>query len=127
MKFINKLLAVLLLASAVVCSVNAQANLQKLKNETPEQRAAFQTKLMKEKLNLNDMQLTKVSTINLKYAEKFEPIIKSDDNRFLRMRQAKALMEQKDKELQAVFTKTQYNEYLAVENEIRKKIRSQMN
>ncbi|BAU54696.1 hypothetical protein MgSA37_02874 [Mucilaginibacter gotjawali] len=121
MKFINKLLAVLLLASAVVCSVNAQANLQKLKNETPEQRAAFQTKLMKEKLNLNDMQLTKVSTINLKYAEKFEPIIKSDDNRFLRMRQAKALMEQKDKELQAVFTKTQYNEYLAVENEIRKK------
>jgi hypothetical protein len=127
MKYINKIVAGLFSIAVSLSSVKAQNNLQKLKDATPEQRAAFQTKLMKEKLGLNDAQLTRVASINLRYAEEFEPVIKSTDSRFSRMRQAKALMEKKDKELQSVFTKTQFNEYQMVENEIRKKIRSQMN
>ncbi|MDR3695111.1 hypothetical protein [Mucilaginibacter sp.] len=126
MKNIKILLAGLFIVAASIGVGKAQESLQKLKSETPEQRAAFQTKLMKEKLILSNAQLTKVASINLKYAEKFEPIIKSDDSRFSRMRQARVIMEQKDIELQAVFTKNQFNEYLAIENDIRKKIKSQM-
>jgi len=126
MSYISKFGASLLIILINFSCVSAQADLQKLKESTPQQRADFQTKLMKAKLNLNQDQLTKVSSVNLKYAQKFEPVLKSDENRFSKMRQAKALMEQKDKELQIIFTKSQYTQYLAFEQDMRKKLREQM-
>jgi len=126
MRNIIKLAAGLFIVVVSISSVKAQDSLQKLKNATPEQRAAFQTKLMKEKLSLDPAQLSKVSSINLKYAQKFQPLLKSDESRFSKIRLAKALMAQKDKELRAVFTKRQFEVYSAVEQEIREKLKSQM-
>lgn len=100
--------------------------MQQLKNATPEQRADFQTNMMKTKLNLDGPQLAKVSAINLKYAQLFQPIIKSDDSRFSKIRKAKALQEQKNKELQGVFTKDQYKQYEDFEQELRSKMMSAM-
>jgi hypothetical protein len=97
-----------------------------LKNKTPEQRAAFQTSMMKSKLNLDSDQATKVQAINLKYAQKFEPIIKSDDSRFSRFRQAKALQKAKDAELKTVFTASQYKQYQDFEAEMKDKLKDKM-
>jgi hypothetical protein len=97
-----------------------------LKNKTPEQRAAFQTSMMKSKLNLDSDQTAKVQAINLKYAQKFEPIIKSDDSRFSRLRQARALQKAKDAELKTVFTASQYKQYQDFEAEIRAKLKDKM-
>jgi hypothetical protein len=103
-----------------------QEKLQQLKNATPEQRAEFQTNMMKSKLNLEGPQLAQVSAINLKYAQLFQPIMKGDDSRFSKMRKAKALQAQKDKELQGVFTKDQYKLYEDFEQELRSKMMSVM-
>ena len=97
-----------------------------LKNKTPEQRAAFQTSMMKSKLNLDSDQAAKVRVINLKYAQKFEPIIKSDDSRFSRFRQAKALQKAKDTELKTVFTASQYKQYQDFEADMKEKVKDKM-
>jgi predicted nucleic acid binding AN1-type Zn finger protein len=97
-----------------------------LKNKTPEQRAAFQTSMMKSKLNLDSGQAAKVQAINLKYAQKYEPIIKSDDSRFSRFRQAKALQKAKDAELKTVFTASQYKQYQDFEAEMKDKLKDKM-
>ena len=125
MKTSRKYLAVLLTAVIgllVTVEVRAQQTMPDIKNSTPEQRAAFQTNLMKTKLNLDAAQLAKVTDVNLRYAQKFQPIIKSDDSRFSKMRQAKALQAQKDKELQAIFTKDQFKQYQDFEQELKSKM-----
>lgn len=96
------------------------------KNKTPEQRATFQTDMMKNKLNLDSDQAAKVQAINLKYAQKFEPIIKSDDSRFSRLRQARALQKTKDAELKMVFTSSQYKQYQDFEAEMKEKLKDKM-
>jgi hypothetical protein len=101
-----------------------QQSFKDLKNAPPEKRAKFQTNLMKTKLNLDANQANKVQAINLKYAEKFQPIIKSTDSRPVKLKAAMALQKEKDKELQAVFSEEQYKEYIAFEQELRSKLRA---
>jgi hypothetical protein len=119
-----------LVISAFICSaagcVFGQNNIKDLKNASPEQRAQFQTDMMKSKLKLDPAQLLKVQDINLKYAQKFQPIIKSSDSRFSKMKQAMALQEQKDKELETIFTKNQFSEYKEFEQELKSKMRAKM-
>jgi hypothetical protein len=100
---------------------------EKLKEMTPQQRADFQTGLMKSKLKLDTQQIVKIKALNLKYALKMQPIIKSDDSRFSKFRQAKSLLEQKDGELKLVFTDAQFKQYKDFESEMRKKMQSKMN
>src|ERR1700743_3724996 len=55
---------------------------EKLKEMSPQQRADFQTGLMKSKLKLDTQQIAKVKALNLKYALKLQPILTIDDSRF---------------------------------------------
>jgi hypothetical protein len=77
---------------------------------------------MKTMLGLDTQQIAKVKVVNLKYALKFQPIIKSDDSRLSKFKEAKALQEQKDDELQRIFTVSQFKQYKDFENEIRSKM-----
>jgi hypothetical protein len=80
--------------------------------------------MMKSKLKLDTQQMVKVRAINIKYALKFQPIIKSDDSRFSKLKQAMALQGQKDDELKGVFTDAQFKQYKDFENDMRKKMQS---
>jgi len=100
---------------------------KKFKNMTPAQRADFQTGMMKSKLKLDTQQLLKVQALNLKYALLFEPIIKSDVGRFSKLRQAMALQQKKDDELQYIFTTPQYKLYKDFEDTMRKKMMAKVN
>jgi hypothetical protein len=97
-----------------------------MKDKTPEERAQFQTGLMKAKLSLDSGQLTRVQAINLKYALKNDPIIKSDISKFSKFRQIKALQKEKDGELKKVFTAEQYKQYQAFEAEMKEKMKAKM-
>jgi hypothetical protein len=109
----------------VMLSLPALAqDMRGFKDKTPEQRAQMQTGLMKSKLQLDSQQETKVQAINLKYALKMEPILKSDDNRMTRMRAAMAIQKDKDNELKGVFNAKQYQEY---EKELKEKVMAKMN
>ncbi|MDP9078573.1 MAG: hypothetical protein M3O71_14165 [Bacteroidota bacterium] len=129
MKKSNKYLAALIVVIVnvlTVPSLMAQTNMADLKNATPDQRAAFQTNMMKTKLKLDSPQVTKVQAINLKYAQKMEPILKGSDGRMSKARQAMALQKQKDGELQSVFTKDQFQQYQEFEQEMKSKMMSHM-
>jgi hypothetical protein len=108
-------------------SLHAQASMDNLKNATPEQRAQMQTGLMKNKLKLDTNQVLKVQAINLKYAQKFEPIIKGSDGRMKKAREAMALQKQKDAELKPIFTPAQYKQYQDFEQEMKSKMKSRLN
>jgi uncharacterized SAM-dependent methyltransferase len=93
------------------------------KDKTPEERAKFQTDMMKNKLSLKADQEVKVQAINLNYAEKFDPIIKSNDNKLSRFMRAMDLQKAKDAELKKVFTAEQYKQYEAIESELKAKMK----
>jgi len=127
MKTSNKFLIIILIATANLFTTgHSTAQTSNMKDSTPEQRAQFQTTMMKSKLNLDSGQITKIQAINLKYAQKFQPILKSSDGKLSRFRQAKALQKQKDTELQAVFTKDQYKKYQDFEEEMKSKMKERL-
>lgn len=94
-----------------------------LQNVTAEQRAAAQTSMMMNKLNLNSEQLEQVKAINLKYAKKFDPILKSDAGKLSRLQQAKALIDAKEEELKKIFSSSQYNQYEELKVQMREKFK----
>jgi hypothetical protein len=97
-----------------------------LTDKTPEERAQFQTNLLKSKLNLDSGHVTRLQAINLKYALKNDPIIKSDAGKFSRFRQIKALQKEKDEELKKIFTAEQYKQYEAFKTEMKDKMKEKM-
>jgi hypothetical protein len=109
--------AILFLAGAR----EALAQGEKLRETTPEQRAQYQTDFMKSKLNLTPEQTTKVSDINLKYAKRMDPVIKSSEGSLVRMRQARAINAEKDTELKGVLTPDQWQKLEAAREEMRQK------
>ena len=94
-----------------------------LKNTTPEQRAQFQTSLMKTKLKLDSAQTLKISDINLKYAKKNDELMKGDGRKFKMMRDMMAIQKDKNADLKKVFTDDQYKQYVAMEDEMKEKMK----
>ena len=82
-----------------------------LKNSTSEQRATWLTDTMKTKLNLSTDQYRKVYSINLYFAQKAEPIMKSNDNKFSKFSQLKKIQNKRDEDFKAVLTNDQYKLY----------------
>jgi hypothetical protein len=113
-------LCLIVALSAKAQDINDAKN---LKDKTPAQRAQYQTGLMKSKLTLDSIQLVKVQAINLKYAQQFDKVLKSDDAKMSRIKQARSLQKNKDAELKAVFTATQYKQYEAIENELMTRVK----
>jgi Spy/CpxP family protein refolding chaperone len=101
------LLALLFSAPAKAQKMDAAA----LKKSTPQQRADWQNKMMKDDLKLTDAQYLQVSKLNLEYAQKFQPLFTSNDSRFSKGMKARSLMKEKDGKLQAILTDQQYNNY----------------
>ncbi len=100
--------AMLILCSAIAGAV---AQTPDMKNSTPEQRAEWQNKLMKEKLKLTDTHYQQVSSLNLEYARKMQPVITGEGSRFSRAKKAKALMKEKEGKLKQLLTKQQFEAY----------------
>jgi Spy/CpxP family protein refolding chaperone len=87
-------------------------------NSTPEERAKRLTGMMKDQLKLTAAQEPKVSAINLKYAKKNEDL-KAVADTSLRRKTALANDKAKDGELKAVFTASQFKEYLVLKEEMK--------
>ena len=97
----------------------ASAQQDALVNSTPEQRAKLQTEFMVKKLGLQADQIPKVEAINLKSAQKMEPVLKGTEAPFVKLRTAKSINREKAAELEKVLSKDQYQQYLASREEMR--------
>jgi hypothetical protein len=109
-------------ALLLACALTASAQLDKLKDTTPEQRATIQTEFMQSKLNLTAEQMPKIADINLRYAQKMDPIIKGSSGALMKMRQMKEVNGEKEAELQQVLSADQFQKYLAAREEMRAKL-----
>ncbi|MEZ5039817.1 MAG: hypothetical protein R2828_07995 [Saprospiraceae bacterium] len=118
--FIN-LLLILALSAFFFTPMQAQnpANLALLESTTPEERAAVQTELLGEKLALDTAQLTQLRTINLKYAEKMEPVIKGNSSNWNKYRTATRFDKEKDVELKGLLSAAQFEAYQAYKAKLR--------
>lgn len=90
----------------------------------PLEMARKQTKMMEKRLNLTHAQLINVSDINEKYALLMADVFK--DNTLSREESAekiKELRDGKDKELNRVLTDEQYETWLIVKKEMRRRVR----
>ena len=67
-------------------------------------------------------QIPKVQEINLKYAQKMDPVLKGSEGPLVKMRAAKAIDQDKEAELSKVLTQEQYKQYLASKQEMREQL-----
>lgn len=90
---------------------------------TPEERASRQTARMKEVLKLSPEQEPTVADINLKYAKQIQSLMETGGRNLKTMRDAKAIMNSKDKEMKEVLNKEQYRQYEDLRDEMRNAMR----
>lgn len=122
--FITLLVAAMSLL--IVVAAGAQNEMEKLKSSTPEERARLQTEMMKVKLGLTTDQTPKVAAINQKYAQRMEPIIKSQEGPLMRLRQMREVSQAKEAELKGVLSPEQFQKYLAEKQEMREKFEDKL-
>lgn len=113
-------IALSLMASA------ALAQMDKLKNTTPEERAGAQTEMMKSKLALTSEQAPTIAAINQKYAKEMDPVIKGSEGPLMKMRHMKQIDAKKEAELKQVLSADQFQKYLASKEEMREKFEEKM-
>jgi hypothetical protein len=106
MKKLISLMAILLLVPAL-----AMAQMDELKNSTPEERAAALTKMMQGSLSLDEKATTAVSAINLKYAKETQALIDSSGPKLGKLMTFQKNSQAKDDELKGVLTPEQYTLY----------------
>jgi hypothetical protein len=110
------------LVVALLASQAPAADLDALKDTTPAERAKAQTAMMKTKLGLSDAEVGKVGPINMKYAERMEPIIKGSEGPLIKMRSVRTVEEAKEAELKAVLTADQFTKFEAGKEEMMEKL-----
>lgn len=104
----------------------AFAQLDELKNTTPGERASLQTELMKSKLALTAEQTQAVADLNLKYANRMEPIIKGSSNSLSKMFQMRKINNGKETELKRILSPEQWEKFDASRDEMRQQFEAQI-
>jgi hypothetical protein len=104
----------------------AFAQLDELKNTTPGERASLQTELMKSKLALTAEETQAVADLNLKYANRMEPIIKGSSNSLSKMFQMRKINNEKETELKRILSPQQWEKFDASRDEMRQQFEAQI-
>jgi Spy/CpxP family protein refolding chaperone len=86
---------------------------------SPEYRASQMDEMMKKGLSLDADQKQKVHDINLKYSVKVEQeVVKTEGNSWTKYRRLMKIQKEKDKEMQAVLSASQFEKYVAKRDEL---------
>lgn len=118
-------LTIALFFSLCIPIANAE-DMAYLLNSTPTERAASQTRFMQKKLNISQDEVAKIREINQEYAEKIEPVLKGSSIGFFKMRDIKAILEQKDDTLRSVLTPEQFDVYTNAKDELKQALRQDL-
>lgn len=113
-------------ALLLIAPVFASAQMDELKNSTPEQRAQMQTRWMENNLSLDSKASASVSTINLKYAKETQALISSDSPKFQKLMTFRKNSEAKDGELKSIFTPEQYSLYKQKKSEMEAQVKQKI-
>ena len=95
-------------------------------NITPEDMANRQTQMMKDSLQLDEKQATKVAAINLEYAKKILKVRDSELERAEKMQEIQVLNTNKEYEIKKCLTKEQAKRYQKMVEAMRAKRQERM-
>jgi hypothetical protein len=98
----------------------ALAQMDELKNTTPEERAQLQNKWMDSNLSLDAKTSATVADINLKYAKETQSLMDSGGPNLQKLMTFRKNSQAKDAELKAIFTPAQYTLYEQKKSETRR-------
>jgi hypothetical protein len=123
-----KKVASLILSCALVFFVPALAlaQMEELKNSTPEERAAVQTQWMQNNLSLDAQATNAVSAINLEYAKETQKLQDSDSSKLDKLMTFKRNSQAKAAELKAILTPEQYALYQQKRSEMEDAVRKKL-
>ncbi len=113
-------------ALALVLPAVAMAQIDEIKNSTPEQRAEMQDEWMQSNLSLDAETSASVSAINLKYAKETQALAASPGPDFKKLMSLRSNAQAKDAELKGVFTAEQYTQYEQKKSEMKAQIKQQL-
>lgn len=104
---------------------NCQSEAQEKQKFKPKKMASIQTKMQKKTIDLDENQRKQMKSINLKYAQKMQPLIQAirasqNKEKFKNLR---ALNQEKNYEVAQVLSKDQYIKYLKLNKKMREKMR----
>ena len=112
--FTIALIAISQIAFAQNDSVRRERRDNPMRNMTAEQIAKFQTKVLKDSLNLTAEQEPKIDAIHLKYAQKMKEVQDSDMERMEKFQEMRTSREDQDFELKKALTKEQLKKFQAM-------------
>jgi hypothetical protein len=124
MKFLIKTLVMLTLICALPMS--AMAQMEELKNSTPQERADLQTQWMQTNLSLDSKVSSQVADLNLKYAKEMQTVIDSNSPPLKKMMSFKQNSTAKDAELKPLLTSEQYASYEQKKSEMEATIKQKL-
>lgn len=123
----SDILSLAVTAVVVMSSVpTPSAQLDKLRNTTPAERAGMQTEFMPSKLDLTPDQKRAVTDLNLKYANRMEPVIKGSERLLARARPMREINQEKETELRGLLSPQQWEKDEASRAELRQKFEKRM-
>lgn len=96
-----------------------------VKEMPAEKRAKLQTERMISSLKLDAEQTEKVGQINLKYAQKMDPVIQGSGNKMSRFKAFRKINDQKEQELKSVLSSEQFEQFQKQQQEMKDKLREQ--
>lgn len=111
---------------ALVLPAVALAQMDEIKNSTPEQRAQMQDKWMQSNLSLDEKTAASVSAINLKYAKETQALVASPSPNFKKLMSFKSNSQAKDAELKGVLTAEQYTLYEQKKSEMEAQLKQKL-
>jgi hypothetical protein len=104
----------------------AMAQLDELKNSTPEERATLQTDWMKTNLSLDEKATAAVSAINLKYAKEMQALMDSSSPRLEKLMTFRRNSAAKDTEIRTLLTPEQYSQYEQKKSELEDRVKQKI-
>jgi hypothetical protein len=120
------LISLVLGFTVLLAATLAVAQMDELKNSTPEERATLQTDWMKTNLALDDKTTTAVSAINLKYAQETQTLMDSQEPRLGKLMTFRKNSEAKDAEIKALLTPEQFSQYEQKKSELEDMVKQKL-
>jgi hypothetical protein len=104
----------------------AVAQMDEMKNTTPQERATALTHMMQKDLSLDEKASTAVSEINLKYAKETQALMESSSPQLQKLMTFRSNAKAKDAELKGVLTPQQYSQYEQKKSEMEATVKQKM-
>jgi hypothetical protein len=101
---------------------------RQLMDKPAQERAAMQTQRMTTNLKLDSAQAGEVAQINLRYAQRMDPVMQGNGSRISKLKAVRAMQKEKEAELKQVLSKEQFERFKeqqqAMKDEIKERRKS---